>query len=170
MRLPAVSVLFLMLAVPVLAEFPSGAGKSSDEFDRLKSLVGSWEGKDRDGKPVKVSYKLVSAGSSLMETMTMDEHEGMMVTMYHLDGDRLMMTHYCSMGNQPRMSSEAGSGDGKSITFSFVDGTNILTPDSPHMHKLVLTFKDKDHVSQEWTMRAKGKDESPVVFELTRTD
>ena len=90
-----------------------------------------------------------------------------MTTMYHPDGDHLMMTHYCSAHNQPRMRSQTGSAETRSIVFDFVDVTNLSTPDAGHMTRLVLTFVDQDHLTQEWTWREKGKD-SVVVIRFER--
>ena len=51
---------------------------------------------------VRISYRLVSNGTTLMETMD-SGHDTSMVTMYHVDGSRILATHYCAAGNQPRM-------------------------------------------------------------------
>ena len=83
-----------------------------------------------------------------------------MVTMYHPDGDHLMMTHYCSAHNQPRMRSQTVAVESKNITFDFVDVTNLSAPDAGHMSKLVVTFGDKDHFTQEWTWREKEKEKT----------
>ena len=158
------STLFLTTSL-VAAAPPESKGAAA--MEKMKSLEGVWEGNDPEGNPVSISYKVVSAGSSVEETI---DHSKMghdaMVTMYHLDGDKLMMTHYCSMGNQPRML--LTNSTPTSMAFSFVDATNMASKDAAHMHKLVITWTDKDHISHEWTMRAKGKDESPVVFKLSR--
>jgi len=148
-----------------LLSLASEPDKGSANMDKMKALVGVWEGKDEQGKLIKVTYKLVSGGSTLMETIDHDMHKDGMVTVYHLDGDAMMMTHYCSMGNQPRM--RAAGGNANAITFAFVDGTNMKLED-PHMHKLTITWKDDNHVIQEWTMQAEGKDTPPVVFTLER--
>jgi hypothetical protein len=158
------SILFLTTSL-VAAAPPESKGTAA--LEQMKSLEGVWEGKDPEGNPVTVSYKVVSAGSSVEETIDHDKMgKGAMITMYHLDGDKLMMTHYCSMGNQPKM--RLTKSTPTSMVFSFVSATNMSSLDDAHMHKLVLTWKDKDHISHEWTMRAKGKDESPVVFKLAR--
>ncbi|MBM2846976.1 MAG: uncharacterized protein HW407_2288 [Bacteroidetes bacterium] len=154
----------LVLTLPMLSR-TSEPGKASVNMEKMKSLVGVWEGKDEQGKPIKVTYKLVSGGGTLMETIDHDMHKDGMITVYHLDGEAMMMTHYCSMGNQPRM--RAVGGDASAITFAFVDGTNMKLED-PHMHKLTITWKDDNHVVQEWTMQAEGKDTPPVVFALER--
>ena len=160
--------LFALVGATLFAGEPESKGSSG--FDKLKSLVGVWQGTTKDGKPVQVSYKLVSAGTSLMETLDMGEHKENMITMYHMDGDRILMTHYCSMGNEPRMRAASASRKDNKLTFKFVDVANLAAAGAPHMHGLVFTFKDNDHITQEWTMRAKGKDEPPSVFDLTRTN
>jgi hypothetical protein len=162
------TLLMTLAGTTLLAANPPGAGKSVEGFDRLKTLVGNWQGKDPEGKPASVSYKLVSAGSALMETLGMEAHKDAMVTMYHLDGDNLMMTHYCSVGNQPRMKADPAGSDANQIAFSFLDATNMASPDDPHMHALLITFKDKNHFSATWTMRAQGKDMPPKVFAFER--
>jgi hypothetical protein len=89
-----------------------------------------------------------------------------MITMFHMDNDRVLATHYCAAGNQPRMQASM-SPDGKSITFTFVDGTNIASPKAGHMDRLVITMPDSDHHSEDWTFAQDGK-EMKEHFELTR--
>ncbi|MBI3766572.1 MAG: hypothetical protein HY277_08765 [Ignavibacteriales bacterium] len=168
MKLYTVVLIIVIAAAPLLAGNPPGGTKGEAGFDKLKSLVGSWKGKDSEGKPVTISYKLVSAGTSVMETLDMAENHDAMITMYHMNGDKLMMTHYCSLGNQPRMRAEKAAKDGNTIAFSFMDVTNLATKDDNYMKKLVFTFKDDDHFSQQWTMRMKGNQEHPDVFEFER--
>ena len=140
--------------------------KTIPEFERMKSLVGEWKGTSMGGKPATVTYTLVSDNSALMERLAMGG-ESEMVTMYYPDGDHLMMTHYCSAHNQPRMRSQTVPVGSKNITFDFVDVTNLSALDAGHMRKLIVTFGDKDHFTQEWTWREKGK-ESTVVIRFER--
>jgi hypothetical protein len=140
----------------------------SPAFDRLTSLVGNWQGKDETGNPVSVSYKIVSDSSALMETMDMGEQEGVMITMYHPDGDALMATHYCSMGNQPRMRCSSPARDGNTFSFTYVDATNLASPDADRMEALTIVFRDADHFTQQWTARMKGEVMKPVAFEYAR--
>lgn len=133
-------------------------------FDQLKSLVGEWQGTSADGKPASVSYRLASGGSALVETFkTGDEPE--MVTVYHLDGEAVMLTHYCSLKNQPRM--KAASTGGNQIQFDFVDATNLASLAAPHMHRLALVFEDADHLTHTWTLR-QGENEQEFVFRFKR--
>jgi hypothetical protein len=117
----AVLLFTVLLASAALAQ--SDAQKS---FDKRKTLVGSWQGKNADGKPVQISFR-DTAG---------DED---MISMIHLDGDRLLLTHYCPAGNQPRMKASVPP-DGKTIMFDFVDATNLSSPEAGHMHRSGFHF------------------------------
>lgn len=155
---------FLLVAVAA----PAGPA-TSPAWEKLKSLVGEWDGTVSHGSetmPVTISYTLVSSGTSLMERLTTPDGADM-VTMYHPDGSRIMMTHYCAGGNQPRMRAKVPAGDVKSLAFSFVDATNLPNPKVEHMRGLVIRFDDADHFTQEWTHREAGKD-ATGVFKFTR--
>jgi hypothetical protein len=114
-----------------------------------------------------VYYRVMSAGSAVAEYLGPGTpHE--MVSIYHLDGDDLMMTHYCSMGNQPRLVAKSGPAEGP-IVFEFKDVTNLRSPGEAHIHDLVLTFRDADHVVAQWKAYNNGKpSEEQATFELTR--
>jgi hypothetical protein len=135
-------------------------------WEKLKTLVGTWEGK-AEGHPATVSYKLVSGGTAVAESLTTADGADM-VTIYTRDGSRLLMTHYCSENNQPRMRSAGLSPDGREISFTFLDVTNLPKPDASHMSGLVLIFPDADHLTQRWThQEAPGKAHTSD-FEFTR--
>jgi len=134
-------------------------------FDEMKSLAGSWDGTTADGKDVKATYQVVSAGSVVMETLDPPDH-GTMITMYRVEGGKLVMDHYCAMNNVPHMKAMR-SPDGKTITFEFTSASNLASPKDMHMHGLKLTFKDSDHLTHEWSLLSEGKSQ-PVVFQLTR--
>ena len=98
------------LAVILAATFAAAQSDAQKTFDRLKSLAGTWEGKGPNGQPGQVTYTVISGGSAVMSQLS----ENSMVTMYTVDGTRLLMTHYCGAGNQPRMVGAASS-----CSFSF---------------------------------------------------
>jgi hypothetical protein len=137
----------------------------SADWNRLKSLVGSWQGTN-EGRPVSVTYTLVSNGTALMENLN-GGHDADMVTMYTPDGAVLLATHYCAAGNQPRMRAMA-SADVKSIDFQFVDVSNAKGPSAEVMQRLVVTFIDANHFNQQWTSKDKGGQEHTSVFQYTR--
>ena len=156
-------VLLTLVVLTGLPRLALSQTKAAPGFEKLKSLVGEWRGKDGEGKIVEVSYSLAAGNTAVMETLKMADGLSM-VTLYHPDKDRLVMTHYCILNNQPRM---RGAGDDKSLTFSKVDATNLASPGAPHMSKLILSFPDKDHLKHEWTMSASGQ-EKTEVFSFTR--
>jgi len=158
----------VLMGALLFAEEKPSVPKLSPGFEKLKTLTGEWSAKTEDGQPVRVSYKVVSNGSAVMEMLSMGKGEGDMVTVYHLNGDNLMLTHYCSAQNQPRMRAEPVTGEVKSLTFSFLDATNLVGPDAGHMNRLAVNFLDKGHFTQEWTWRENGKDAHTAVFQFER--
>jgi hypothetical protein len=160
MKLLLVAISLLLLFTAALAQSPA-----QTEFTQLKSLAGAWEGKTRNGEPVKVDYQLTAGGSALMSTI--HEH-GDMISLFHLDGaDKLLLTHYCSMGNQPRMVASA-SPDGKTVRFKFLDATNLSSPDAGRMDSVVIAMAGPDHHTEEWNFKDHDKVVTEV-FDLQRT-
>lgn len=148
------------LLLAALFLFSAGArannsGAEASAFDQLKTLVGEWEGTSREG-PVKITYTLVSNSSALMERMQRGG-EPEMITMYSADGDHILVTHYCSAGNQPQMKSETMKPKAQKYSFSLVRVSGLKTEAEGHMIGLVLTILDKDHLTQEWKYQEKGK-------------
>jgi hypothetical protein len=154
-----------LLVFPVVSQSQSS---TSAQFDKLKLLVGEWQSKSPDGHVVHVSYRLASAGFALMETIK-PEGGPEMVTVYHRDGDSVMLTHYCAAGNQPRMRALPASGAVQQLNFNFVDASNLSTPTAGHMDHLVLTFEDANHVTEKWTWK-EGAHENVEEFHLARMD
>jgi hypothetical protein len=157
-------------ANPVWAQSDGAEGQTAERrvaeaFDRIKSLAGEWQGLGPHGL-MRASYQIVSGGAAVMETIV-PQHEPGMVTLYHRDRDKLMMTHFCSSGNQPRMRAEAPDGETKSLSFALIDVTNLAKPSDGHMHKLVLNFHSKDQITSVWTWRQDGE-ETASTFALER--
>ena len=149
----AVLIAVCLGALNLLAQTP--AQKS---FDLVKSLSGNWEGKTQMGDPVQVSYKMTADGSAMMSEIQnqMNGKSQDMISMIHMDGDRLLLTHYCAAGNQPRMQATI-SADSKSISFDFVDGTNLANT-SGHMQRVIFIFTDATHHTEEWHFAVSGKE------------
>jgi hypothetical protein len=169
LRLRTVSVLSLCLFFgPILAaQETHPAAPPSPAFDQLKSLAGEWQGKtSAGGMATKVTYTVVSNGSVVMEHM-LPAKESEMITMYSLDGDRLVVTHYCSMGNQPTMQTDPVKAATGKYDFKFVRLTGAKSPDEAHMAALTLTILDKDHITQQWTFDDHGKSMTDT-FSYTR--
>jgi hypothetical protein len=140
------------------------------KFDKLKKLAGVWQSgdEDKDGNPDGAAiFRVVSGGTTVAEfLMPGTEHE--MVTMYTVDGDSILATHYCSLGNQPRMRSKA-AGAANVLAFDFVDGANMASTDDMHIHSLTYTFSDDDHITADWKAYDKNKpSEHSPAFKLSR--
>src|SRR5260370_40436202 len=87
-------------------------------FARLKTLVGEWEADTRMGK-AHLSYEIIAGGTALVEKETAEKMPAML-TVYHLDGERLVLTHYCMAGNQPRMPAKALNPESGQPQFQFL--------------------------------------------------
>jgi hypothetical protein len=140
------------------AAVPSaGDGGSRAAFDRLRALEGRWRGRSSKGWQDQVGIRLIAKGSTLVETSEFDAHPGeTMITTIAPDGDRLLLTHYCVAGNQPRLAAAGLQEDGRSILFTFVDGGNLRSRDDGHMDKALYRFLDADHFSAQWTWFENG--------------
>jgi hypothetical protein len=163
------AITILAVGTIVVGTFLAGAvsqASPASGFDRLKTLVGEWQAKSPTGKLFANKIELVSNGTSLLETYQSPEHN-QMVTLYSPDGNRVVMTHYCSAGNQPRMETAPTAGDQKEFEFSFKDITNLASAESGHMHQLVIKIDDNDHFTEQWTWRENGKDQTET-FLFTR--
>ncbi len=147
---------FRIAIAALLVLFSVAAGAQSEtrsSFEKLKTLQGTWTGKNTQGQPLQVLFRTTSGGSAILSEIEGKED---MITMFHMDGDRLMMTHYCGSGNQPRMVAKV-SPDGKTFTFDFLDATNLDSPTAGHMHRMVLTVIDENHHTEDWTFIQGGK-------------
>ena len=163
------------LAVPLFLMAVAGpfcvagaADKPSNEFEALKSLVGVWEGTSDAGKKVHAHYRLVSGDTVLMEDYTVEGESTNMVTMYHPDGNRLILTHYCMANNQPRLVGKITGQEPTTITFTFLDATNVKGPNDGHVHGAVFKLADSHTLTQEWAFRKDGKDSEKEVFRYKR--
>ena len=137
-------------------------------ISKLRALAGEWQGQDAEGNQVKSSFVPIASDTAVMETLTMPQEKDDMVTLYSLDGDSILLMHYCPTNNQPRMRAVPSGMLIKELVFSFQGAGNLPDLSVGHEHKLVLRFDDPDHITERWTWRNKGKD-TEMVFHLTRT-
>jgi len=146
---------------------PMSKVASTPQWEQIKSLAGEWEGYAEEGgkkMPTRISVRITGDGSAVMHWMDAGTpHE--MVTMFHMDKDDLLATHYCSAHNQPRFK-VVPSSKAAQIAFEFKDGTNIR-PGDGYMRRLVITFVDADHHNEEWGFDANGTIHAGTFY-LTR--
>jgi hypothetical protein len=165
------SVVLISLSIAAFAQ--SGAQKS---FDTLKALAGSWEGHLTtiphqadmgDRTLMQVSLRVTSRGNALVHEMRQagnpddPTHYDHPVTMFYLDNDRLLLTHYCDAGNRPRMVANVSS-DGRTVEFDFLDVAG--STQYGHMHHAVFSMIDANHHTEDWTYMTPG--DKPVHAHL----
>jgi len=131
-------------------------------FDEMKSLVGVWHKAEGKSPNFSVSFELIANSSVLVETWL---HKGKKhsFTMYHLDNDRLLATHYCPQGNQPRLKLTENS-TANNLSFSFVDATNLAQLTDSHQHSLAFDFSKglNKILRKESYLSEKGEDVSEL--------
>lgn len=162
----------------------SDAPKSDAQksFDQLKTLAGTWHATITTDPPVKemgdgkmgdVSLRVTSRGNALVHEMgesgkqddpTKYDHP---VTMFYLDNDRLILTHYCDAGNRPRMAARV-SPDGKTLEFDFLDVAG--NTQYGHMEHAVFTFIDANHHTEDWTFKLKDDKLMHAHLDLQRVN
>ena len=127
------AICMIVVGAIAVGLFAVGAGsqsKTASGFDRLKTLVGEWQGTSPKGEVFTSTIRPVSNGTALEETFQNSE-DNQMVTLYTPDGDRLLITHYCSTGNQPRMQTVPVKAGQKEFAFSFTGVSNLKSPAAP---------------------------------------
>lgn len=163
--------LLTVLAAPAAAgDHDHAAAGGPPAFDRFRALEGEWVAAE-DGEMVKkgdlvARYEVTAAGTAVVETVFPGTpHE--MITVYHGDGDDVVLTHYCMEGNQPRMRAR-GDGSGERVEFAFDGGANIDPATSRHMHSASFRFLGPDLFESEWTELQGGEPVLVVKSRLAR--
>jgi hypothetical protein len=175
------AVVLMSLSIAAFAQTEAQKSEAQKSFDTLKTLAGNWTGPVKldppqtemgDGTVMQISLHVTSRGNALMHEMkeagTPDDpaHYDHPLTMLYLDGDRLLLTHYCDAGNRPRMVART-SADGKRVEFDFLDvagGTQY-----GHMHHAVFTVIDANHHTEDWTYMMPGDKPVHAHADLQRT-
>lgn len=135
-------------------------------FQKLRALVGTWEGTDGQGGVVRSKFESVASGTAVLETLSMSGMDEML-TVYTVDKETIALMHYCPTNNQPQMRAIPPAGVIKELSFEFQRAGNLPDLNVGHEHKLVLQFKDEDHIVERWTWRKNGRD-SEMVYRLVR--
>lgn len=144
------------------AAAPSDARKA---FEKMKTMAGSWQGAIV-GIPVNVTIRVTSSGNAILHEVTGSGRADDPITMFYMDGDRLLVTHYCDAGNRPRMEGKM-SPDGKTVEFTLVDIAG--STQRGYMNHMAFTIIDADHHFEESTWTLPGNRSFQARGELTRT-
>lgn len=136
-------------------------------FNKLKTLTGDWNGTGDMGMATPVTYRLSANGNVVMETLYGGtQHE--MITMYHLAGNNLVATHYCSMGNQPHFKLDVERSTPNELVFAFDGGTNFDPAKDSHVHDGRIDFIADGKVDSTWEYYEGGQKKSDTFFHLSR--
>lgn len=127
-------------------------------YERFKALAGHWRGKSTRGWTETLDFKVIAAGSAVLET-SFDAHPNeTMMTFVHPDGARLILTHFCAAQNQPRLVVASVEQGGKVVRFTFDSGTNLGDRNEGHMDSAVYTFTDDSHFTSVWSWYQDGRE------------
>jgi hypothetical protein len=176
LKLVALCLLALVVTSPLVA----GELTAQQAFDQLKTLNGTWEGPiEGEGGEAEAAaeaaglathdIRVSAAGTVVMETMGPGtEHE--MINMYHLDGEDLLLTHYCAGGNQPQMRLDLGQSTADLLVFDFIGGTNLDPATDHYIGSARIEIVDSDHMESVWGSYAGGERAATMTFHLARAD
>ena len=164
------SIIVLLIGAMSWASGVPSAEDASTAFTRLKSLAGEWESKRQNGSKSHLRYEVVSGGSAVVERFENDElgTANAMVTVYYLDGGKLLLQHYCMAKNQPRMKAESFDNSSGELRFGFLDASGLASPADGHMHDVTFRFVDADHVATSWQFFEGGKPKFTESEQYTR--
>lgn len=150
---------------------PSSVGGAQSDakkaFEKLKTLSGSWQGTVM-GISINFTIRAASSRTTILHEATTEgggppNHE---ITMFYMEGDRLLATHYCDAGNRSRMEGKL-TPDGKGVEFSLLEligGTK-----GGFLKRIMFTMTDADrHVVELTFVQPDGKP-IPLRGEFQRT-
>lgn len=164
--LAATAVVVSAQQMPMPMPKPSGSQSDAQKaFEKLKSLAGSWQG-SVVGMPVQATIRVTSRGNAILHEMTSSAMPDNPITMIYVDGDRLLLTHYCDSGNRPRMEGKI-SPDGNSVEFTLVDITG--NTERGFMNRVAFTLVDANHHNEESTWMLPGNKSFRAAGVLQRT-
>jgi hypothetical protein len=163
-------VSFLVALVWASSSSNAQSTATRSAFERLKALEGDWV--DVDGAfgkkgAVAVTYRVTGGGTAVVETFPAGT-PAEMVTVYHADGPDLVLTHYCSAGNQPRMRAAAPAPAASVLAFEFDGGMNVDPSTTSHMHSARLEFVSDNEIRATWQNWSGGKPDHSATFRVVR--
>ena len=144
---------------------PARALDEGRPWTRLKTLAGTWQRVDPASpaaRSFRITYQLISADSALVEVFG-DPAKQPTQTVFHLDGDHVLATHYCAQGNQPRLRLRADATPDR-LVFEFLDATNLRSPADSHLVRLIFRWLDGGRLSREEVYLTNGKEEASTLL------
>jgi hypothetical protein len=151
-------VLFSFAALSMPLPPQNNSGRS---FATFKSFNREWA-IESNGKtlPIEMRYEVGSKESIVTEQF------GKELSVIYLDGENLLMTHFCNAGNQPRLRLKE-SGQTGVLEFEMFDITNLKDANTPHVERIVYKIIDAKRMALEIFWR-KGQSEESEKYTLSR--
>jgi len=162
LRTTALAMALLPVALMASPETPPGILSPSEQFALIRSWEGRWDVAETSA--LQIVFESSARGSAMVERW--ETQAGLhSMTIYHMDGEALVATHYCPQGNQPRLESrEAADGE---IRFAFRDVTDLDAGEA-HAHALWFTPGADGTVQRSEVYRGEDGLQAPSVYTLTR--
>lgn len=167
-RISCVAALLLIGSLPLFAA-RSETPRVEPTLETILELAGDWLRVDENGEAteeVVSSFRVTAGGNAVLETL-FPGTEKEMITIYTRDGEDLVLTHYCVMGNAPSYKARAGESKDE-LVYECVGGANLKSEDDAHMHEGRLVRHDENRLSTRWLMQEKGETTYKAEFELVR--
>ena len=147
----------MQMPMPKTAGAQSDAQKAFEKLKRQGSVMGI---------PVQMTIRVTSRGNAILHEVTSSGMPDNPITMIYVDGDRLLLTHYCDSGNRPRMEGKF-SLDGNSVEFTLFDITG--NTEKGFMNRIAFTIVDANHHNEESTFMLPGNKSFRAGGVLQRT-
>lgn len=167
----SVTTVAIVVATGVVwAAGSAGPSESAAAFERLKTLQGTWEAALPNGQRATTTFELVANGTALVERYSNPSlpDGGRMVTMYHLDGSTLLLTHSCIAMNQTTLRATRFDAARGEIQFEFLRATNLASEGAGHMRRATYRLQDANRFVTEWEFFENGKRTMTEVETFTR--
>jgi hypothetical protein len=135
----------------------------SEKFESIRSWEGRWQVAETTA--LHIVFEATARGSAIVERR--ETSAGLhSMTIYHMDGEAVIATHYCPQGNQPRLESrDAASGE---VRFALRDVTDLDAGET-HAHALWFTPEADGTLKRSEVYRGEDGLQPPSVYTLTRS-
>tara|TARA_B100000767_G_scaffold157063_1_gene147672 strand:+ start:208 stop:711 length:504 start_codon:yes stop_codon:yes gene_type:complete len=148
--------LILFLFAVILSLTSSFANSFSEDFEKLKSLEGKWQGTlertDGTSDSFELNYSVTSNGSALLEQSDTGGIE--MLTIFNVQNNELLSTHYCALQNKP-----------VSVLKSATKGEYVFITDS----KRSGLSSEKEAFVTSWKISLMPEDSNTIHYQYTVT-
>ena len=160
------TIFVMLIALATTAAQDTEKKKEDPRFAFLKKLKGTWVAKQGE-KEMTFKYSITAGGSVVEERIFVGTpHE--MVTMYHMNGKKLVATHYCMMRNQPRFEAAKEIKDDTLVLTCDGKVSGTTSHDDAHMHRLSLKRGKDDVLHLSSDLYKDGKKAGTNAFKLKR--